>query len=53
MSLVGPLDVATFQGEAFGTMGVNVDIIKASWNGLIEAYEHVLLQHQDFMAELP
>lgn len=42
-----------FQGEAFGTVGVNVDIIKASWNALIEAFEHVLLQHQDFMAELP
>jgi 2-isopropylmalate synthase len=42
-----------FQDEAFGTIGVNVDIIKASWNALIEAYEHVLLQHQDFVAELP
>jgi len=43
----------SFHGEAFGTVGVNVDIIKASWNALLEAYDHVLLQHEDFIAELP
>jgi hypothetical protein len=36
----------------FGTIGVNVDLIKASWNALIEAYQYALLQHSDFLAEL-
>ncbi|MFT7221484.1 MAG: 2-isopropylmalate synthase [Candidatus Azotimanducaceae bacterium] len=43
----------SFQGEMFGTMGVNVDIIQASWNALIEAYQYALMQHADFVAELP
>ena len=42
----------SFQGELFGTMGVNVDIIKASWHALIEAYQYALMQHSDFVAEL-
>ena len=42
----------SFQGEMFGTMGVNVDIIKASWHALIEAYQYALMQHSDFVAEL-
>ena len=42
----------SFQGEMFGTVGVNVDIIKASWNALIEAYQYALMQHADFLAEL-
>ncbi|MBT6891249.1 MAG: citramalate synthase [Gammaproteobacteria bacterium] len=42
----------SFQGEMFGTIGVNVDLIKASWNALIEAYHYALLQHSDFVAEL-
>jgi 2-isopropylmalate synthase len=42
----------SFQGEMFGTIGVNVDLIKASWNALIEAYQYALLQHSDFVAEL-
>jgi 2-isopropylmalate synthase len=41
-----------FEGAAFGTVGVNVDIIKASWNALVEAYQYALLQHQEFVAEL-
>jgi hypothetical protein len=36
----------------FGTIGVNVDLIKASWNALIEAYQYALSQHSDFVAEL-
>lgn len=42
-----------FEGAAFGTVGVNVDIIKASWNALVDAYQHALLQHEEFVAELP
>jgi 2-isopropylmalate synthase len=42
----------SFQGEIFGTIGVNVDIIKASWSALIEAYHYVLLQHDDFVREV-
>ena len=42
----------SFQGEIFGTIGVNVDLIKASWNALIEAYHYALMQHTDFVAEL-
>ena len=43
----------SFQGEMFGTIGVNVDIIKASWNALIEAYQYALMQHVEFVEELP
>ena len=43
----------SFQGELFGTVGVNVDIIKASWNALVEAYHYALLSHLDFVRELP
>jgi 2-isopropylmalate synthase len=43
----------SFQGESFGTVGVNVDIIKASWTALVEAYEYALLQYEEFLAELP
>ena len=43
----------SFQGELFGTVGVNVDIIKASWNALVEAYQYALLSHADFLEELP
>ena len=42
----------TFEGEVFGTMGVNVDIIKASWNALVEAYHYALMQHVEFTSEL-
>ncbi|MGI9323335.1 MAG: citramalate synthase [Pseudomonadales bacterium] len=42
----------SFQGEIFGTVGVNVDIIKANWNGLIEAYQYALMHHREFVAEL-
>jgi len=42
----------SFQGEMFGTIGVNVDLIKASWNALIEAYQYALMQHSDFVEEL-
>jgi 2-isopropylmalate synthase len=42
----------SFQGEIFGTIGVNVDIIKASWNALIEAYHYALMQHVEFRDEL-
>ncbi|MEE9254340.1 MAG: alpha-isopropylmalate synthase regulatory domain-containing protein, partial [Pseudomonadales bacterium] len=42
-----------FEGAAFGTVGVNVDIIKASWNALVDAYQYALLQHEEFIAELP
>jgi 2-isopropylmalate synthase len=42
----------SFEGEIFGTIGVNVDIIKASWNALVEAYQYALLQHTDFVDEL-
>ena len=43
----------SFQGESFGTIGVNVDVIKASWNALIEAYHYALMQHRDFLRESP
>jgi len=43
----------SFQGESYGTVGVNVDIIKASWTALVEAYEYALLQHEEFTDELP
>ncbi len=42
----------SFEGEIFGTIGVNVDIIKASWNALIEAYQYALMQHVDFEREV-
>jgi len=42
----------SFQGETFGTVGVNVDIIKASWNALIEAYQYTLMQSADFQQEI-
>lgn len=42
----------SFEGEMFGTIGVNVDIIQASWNALIEAYQYALMQHSDFVEEL-
>lgn len=41
-----------FQGQTFGTIGVNVDIIKASWNALIEAYQYTLMQHADFIQDV-
>jgi hypothetical protein len=40
-----------FQGESYGTVGVNVDIIKASWTALVKAYENALLQHEDLISE--
>ncbi len=42
----------SFQGEIFGTVGVNVDIIKASWNALVEAYQYALLQQAEFVRDL-
>lgn len=42
----------SFEGEIFGTIGVNVDIIKASWNALVEAYHYALMQHVEFTSEL-
>lgn len=42
----------SFQGETFGTLGVNVDIIKASWNALVEAYQYTLMQDADFQQEV-
>ncbi len=42
----------SFQGGLFGTIGVNVDIIKASWNALVEAYQYALMQHIEFVGEL-
>ena len=42
----------SFEGEIFGTIGVNVDIIKASWNALVEAYQYVLMQHVEFRDEI-
>ncbi|MBQ74557.1 MAG: citramalate synthase [Gammaproteobacteria bacterium] len=42
----------SFEGEIFGTVGVNVDIIKASWNALVEAYHYALMQHVEFTDEL-
>ena len=41
-----------FEGEIFGTIGVNVDIIKASWTALVEAYQYVLMQHAEFVGEV-
>jgi len=41
-----------FAGESFGTIGVNVDIIKASWLALTEAYHYALMQHSDYLDEL-
>ena len=41
-----------FEGVSFTTQGVNVDVIKASWLGLVEAYEYALLQHADVIGEL-
>ncbi len=41
-----------FEGESFGTIGVNVDIIKASWLALTEAYHYALMQHSDYLDEL-
>lgn len=35
----------SFEGQIFGTVGVNVDIIKASWNALVEAYTYALTKH--------
>ncbi|MBT8086605.1 MAG: citramalate synthase [Gammaproteobacteria bacterium] len=40
----------SFEGEAFGTVGVNVDIIKASWNALVEAYQYALMKHVDLVS---
>jgi 2-isopropylmalate synthase len=37
----------SFEGEIFGTVGVNVDILEASWSALIEAYQYALMQHVD------
>lgn len=42
----------SFEGAIFGTVGVNVDIIKASWHALIESYQYALLQHVEFLAEV-
>ena len=42
----------SFEGEKFGTIGVNTDIIEASWIALIEAYHYALLQHAEFVGEL-
>ena len=42
----------SFEGEKFGTVGVNVDIIQASWNALIEAYQYALMRHEEFVEEL-
>ncbi|MCH2567549.1 MAG: citramalate synthase [Pseudomonadales bacterium] len=41
----------SFAGEIFGTVGVNVDIIKASWQALLEAHHYCLMQHQEFVDE--
>ncbi|MBV1879713.1 MAG: citramalate synthase [Pseudomonadales bacterium] len=42
----------SFEGETFGTMGVNVDIIKASWNALVEAYQYALMRHAEFLGDV-
>ena len=42
----------SFEGEAFGTVGVNVDIIKASWNALVEAYQYALMKHVEFASDV-
>lgn len=41
-----------FQGVSFATQGVNVDVIRASWLGLVEAYEYALLQDADPAGEV-
>jgi 2-isopropylmalate synthase len=41
----------TFEGETFGTVGVNVDVIKASWNALVEAYHYALIRSHEFAVE--
>ena len=38
----------SFEGETFGTVGVNVDVIKASWNALVEAYHYALIRSAEF-----
>ena len=42
----------SFEGEIFGTIGVNVDIIKASWTALVDAYHYVLMRHVEFVGEV-
>ena len=42
----------SFEGEKFGTIGVNTDIIEASWNALVDAYHYSLMQHVEFVSEL-
>tara|TARA_B100000676_G_C18075121_1_gene847071 strand:- start:1518 stop:3128 length:1611 start_codon:yes stop_codon:yes gene_type:complete len=42
----------SFQGHAFATMGVDVDVIKASWNALVEGYQYALMESADFGTEL-
>ena len=42
----------SFQGRAFTTMGVDVDVIKASWNALVEGYQFALMEHSEFSTEL-
>lgn len=42
----------SFEGEMFGTIGVNVDIIKASWHALVEAYQYALMKHVEFNEEV-
>ena len=44
----------SFQGHAFATMGVDVDVdvIKASWNALVEGYQFALMESADFGDEL-
>lgn len=42
----------SFQGHAFATMGVDVDVIRASWNALVEGYQYALMESADFGAEL-
>ena len=39
------------RGETFGTVGVNVDVIKASWNALVEAYHYALIRSAEFKHE--
>ena len=41
----------SFEGETFGTVGVNVDVIKASWNALVEAYHYALIRSAEFKHE--
>ena len=42
----------SFQGHAFATMGGDVDVIKASWNALVEGYQYALMESADFGTEL-